>query len=198
MKKHTLFAFLLIIFLFSNRSINAQRIYKETNSGYLGKRFYIAPSLGNSNALIFDDFGGSFFPNINLGYAISKRYELATLTNAQSYSYEGQNFSSYTIGLKLLKTNMVAPIGTKFGGGLAYSNYTISKDTLSATVTNLSGVICLEKMIPLSNRLMITVGLDMYINIKALNLEESKLFQTESFLAVNSVRSYFGLGFLLF
>jgi hypothetical protein len=198
MKKNTLFTFLLFTFFFSISSINSQRVYKETNSGYLGKRFYIAPSLGNSNALIIDDFGGSFFPNINLGYAVSKKYELATITNFQNYNYKGEDISTYTLGLKLLKTNMVAPIGVKFGTGIAYSNYKVAVDTFNYTLTNLSGVMCLEKMVPLSNRLMVTVGLDVFINLKILNVEDSKFFQTEPFYTINSIRTYFGLGFLLF
>ncbi len=156
MKKKSILIFLIAL---SYNLAFSQNFYTYKTPGFLGKKFYITGGGGISPFNIDKEITNclSYYGGIN--YTLGKKTDIGTKIVFGSVKNEELSGNSLAIQARILTSNHIAPIGTRWGLGLHYGTYSLNLIT-GETVSNSSAgaSLVIERNYPISNRFLLTYG----------------------------------------
>lgn len=190
------YIFLLILSL-SYNLVFSQKFFTYKTPGYLGQKFYITGGTGYSPAnyapfLADAEFTNavSFYGGIN--YTLGRKTDIGAKLVYDLINYSGLTGNAMTIQARILSSNHIAPIGTRWGLGLHYGISNYSDGNNSRSISNVGGGLIIERNYPISNKFLLTYGAEFVISVPLEKVDISHEVNA------NIARFNFGICYMIF
>jgi hypothetical protein len=137
----------------------SQKFFTYKTPGYLGKKFYITGGGGISPFNISKEFANSLSYYGGVNYTLGMKTDIGAKVVMGTLKDEELSGNSLAIQARILTSNHIAPIGTRWGLGLHYATYSLNFITGGTAAVNTAGAsLVIERNFPISNRFLLTYG----------------------------------------